>query len=166
MRWHYFRDYPGYDEYGVYHDYTNPFLFSAVRWTVRLFAWSFWNSPALLTSYVLLAWLRKIAGGVKGWPMWAFAGGVIVVAIVIAWVMRRLHHKMRIKRTAGEWGWVVFWGIGFLYGFVLAALWWQTFFVMGLGWWKPGTTHAWMSWVAGVVVGLMIFWRNERAGRG
>jgi hypothetical protein len=163
MSRYYSRDYPGYDEYGVYHDYPNPFLDSAVRWAVRLIGWAFWHSPALLTFYILLAWLRQMAAGMKGWPAWAFSGAVIVGAIVIAWVMGRLHHRMRVKRAAGEPGWVVFWGIGFLYGFVLTAMLWRSLFVVGLGWWKPGTPHAWMSWVAGVVVGVMIFWRNERA---
>ena len=159
----YSRGYPGYGEYCAYHHYSNAFFYAVMRWVGRLISWAFWRSPALMTSYMLLAWLRQMVGGVKDWPLWAFAGAVVVGAIVIAWVMGRLHHRMRVKRAAGEWGWVVFWGIGFLYGFVLAALWWQSLFVVGLGWWKLGTPHAWMSWVAGVVVGVMIFRRNERA---
>ena len=162
--WYYPRGYPGYAEYGAYHDYPNAFFYVMTRWAGRLIRWAFWHSPALFISYILLAWLRQAAGGMKSWPAWTLPGAAIVGAIMIAWVMGKLHHRMRVKRAAGEPGWMAFWGIGLLYGFVLAGMMWRTLFVVGLGWWKPGTPHAWMSWVAGAVAGVLIFWRNERVG--
>lgn len=148
----------GYDRYGVYHDDPNGIFYVLLRVFVRLAGLAFWHSPALFTAYVLLTWMRHAAGGLPGW---GFAALVLLMAGAIARLMSSVNKRVKAMRATGNPVWVPLMGIVVLYGFVLPVLVWRTLFVVGLGWWRAGGPHAWMSWLAGGVIGLLIFGRSQ-----
>jgi hypothetical protein len=151
----------GYDGYGVYHDDPHGIFYVLLRRVIRLARLAFWHSPALFTAYALLAWVRHAAGGLEGLPGWAFPVTVLLIAGAIAWLMAAVSKRARTMRTNGNLAWVPLMGVVVLYGFVLPALVWRTLFVVGLGWWQAGGPHAWISWLVGGTIGLLIFWRSQ-----
>ena len=120
----------------------------------------FWNLPAIALGFALLSWVEHglIRKNMTGWM---FCGLWVVMAFALSWLMSHLTIRMKRMRKRGEAAWVLLFVVVFGYDFVVPVLFWHALVTVGLGWWRAGSSHAWIGWALAMGLGSMLLWRNR-----
>ena len=131
---------------------------------MKVFWYLFVLLPGILCAFILLEWLREPLGHPSGWAYAGWMAGIVYVLECFIFFLKGWY--LRLKDTDNNF-WIAPWLICFFYCCALPVFMMHVIiadqFMRGHGFDGPAIMAT--SWVGGLFLGLLIYWRyrlNEK----